>query len=325
MARFPLFDHSRIKRYPIARRKNRTHAEDLVWPQSILKKKPLFRSGDLDAVARAIIAAKKARKPVIWMMGAHPLKCGFSPLIVDLMKRGFVTLFATNGAGTIHDFELALIGETSENVPNGLRRGTFGFALETGKLMNLALRKGNAKKMGYGESLGRLICGEPLPRRVNFPHRDWSVLGTAHRLGIPATVHVTIGGDIVHQHPEFDGEATGGCSGRDFAIFAKHCEGLARGGVVVNIGSAVTSPEILLKAVSMCSNVGKRPRGIVTANFDFQPVRAADMRDERKPGYYRRDIKSIVTRIPEAFAGHGYYIRGDFLKTIPALYRKLVG
>lgn len=319
-----LFDYSRIKRYPLKTRKNRTRAENLLWPESVLKKEWPTPDDDLGRVAQAILAARQEKKPIIWMMGAHPLKCGFSPLIADLMKRGFVTLFATNGAGTIHDFELALIGETSEDVPDGLRRGTFGFALETGRLMNLALRHGNKNKLGYGESIARLISGEPFPEKVDFPHRDWSILATAKKLGIPATVHATIGGDIIHQHPEFDGEAVGGCSGRDFAIFAAHCELLTNGGVVINIGSAVTSPEILLKAISMCSNVGKPPRGIITANFDFQPVKLDDARDERKPDYYRRDIKSIVTRIPEAFGGRGYYICGDFLKTVPTLYRELV-
>jgi hypothetical protein len=289
-----------------------------------VKRRSAFRSRDLDSIAEAIHAARRAGKPIFWMTGAHPLKCGFSPLIVDLMRRGFVSLFATNGAGTIHDFELAMIGETSEEVPDGLRRGTFGFALETGRFMNLALRAGNRKKLGYGETLGRFIVGEGARNRARFLHRDWSILATGWQLGIPVTVHVTIGGDIIHQHPEFDGEATGGCSGRDFSIFAAHCQRLVQGGIVINIGSAVTNPEILLKAVSMCANIGKPPRGIVTANFDFQPANLKHMRDERKPSYYRRDLKSIVTRIPEAFRGRGYYIRGDFLRTIPALYRLLV-
>jgi len=317
-SKFGTFNYVRIRRYPLATRRNRTRADDLVWPANVLRTRPAFQSRDLDAVANAVFAAKRAKKPILWMMGAHPLKCGFSPLIVDLMKRGFVTLFATNGAGTIHDFELALIGETSEDVPDGLRRGTFGFARETGRLMNLALREGNRKKLGYGETLGRVIAAG------KYPHKDWSILATGWRLGIPVTVHVTIGGDIIHQHPEFDGEAIGGCSGRDFAIFAGHCERMVRGGVVINIGSAVTNPEVLLKAVSMCSNVGKPPRGVVTANFDFQPGNLKHMRDERKPSYYHRDLKSIVTRIPQAFGGRGYYVRGDFLKTVPALYRKMV-
>lgn len=317
-SRYRSFDYSQIKRYPLASRQNRTRAEHLVTPEAVAKSKVAFHSRELNAVAKAIHVAKAARQPIIWMMGAHPLKCGFSPLIVDLMKRGFVTLFATNGAGTIHDFELALIGETSEHVPDGLQRGTFGFAIETGRLMNLALRDGNRRRLGYGETLGRLIA------QGKFPHKDWSILATGWCEEIPVTVHVTIGGDIIHQHPEFDGEAVGGCSGRDFAIFAAHCERLVRGGVVINIGSAVTNPEILLKAVSMCSNIGKTPRGIVTANFDFQPANLAHMRDERKPSYYHRDLKSIVTRIPQAFGGRGYYIKGDFLKTVPALYRKMV-
>lgn len=323
-SRYPFFDYSRIKRYPLVERANRTRREHLVWPEAVRKARITSPSRELDAVAKAIHIAKTAKQPIIWMMGAHPLKCGFSPLIVDLMKRRFITLFATNGAGTIHDFELALIGETSEDVPDGLRRGAFGFAKETGRLMNLALQHGNRKHLGYGESIGRFICGEPFPKKVNFPHRDWSVLAVGRTIGIPVTVHVTIGGDIIHQHPEFDGETVGGCSARDFAIFAAHCERFTRGGVVINIGSAVTNPEILLKAVSMCSNIGKAPRGIVTANFDFQPANLKHLADERKPSYYRRDLKSIVTRIPQAFDGKGYYIKGDFLSTVPALYRKLV-
>src|ERR1043166_625963 len=139
-SRYPCFDFLRVRRYPLATCLNRTRAEHLQWPKTLVKRRSAFRSRDLDSIAEAIHAARRAGKPIFWMTGAHPLKCGFSPLIVDLMRRGFVSLFATNGAGTIPDFELELIGETSEEVPDGLRRGTFGFALETGRFMNLALR-----------------------------------------------------------------------------------------------------------------------------------------------------------------------------------------
>jgi len=234
-----------------------------------------------------------------------------------------LTHVAGNGATAIHDFELALIGETSENVPDALPQGTFGMAYETGHHINAALAEGFRRGLGFGESLGRLILGEALPERVAFRHPEASLLAAGMRLGVPVTIHAGIGTDIIDQHPNFDGAAKGGASGIDFSIYAATIAKMHSGGVVLNVGSAVTGPEVLLKAVSMASNAGKRPKKIITANFDLRPVVADDVNDENKPTYYFRDNKSIVTRIPAAFGGTGYYIQGNFAATLPALFQKL--
>jgi hypothetical protein len=239
------------------------------------------------------------------------------------VKRKLVTLVAMNAAGMIHDFELALIGRTSEDVPRALPEGKFGFADETGRLINGALTHGERLKVGAGEAIARLILGEAFPDRVEFPHRELSLLAAGFSAGAPITMHASIGTDIIDQFPSFDPSAKGGCSGRDFAIFCAEVEKMRAGGVFINIGSAVTGPEVFLKACSLCANVGRPPRGIVTASFDIRPAAPDDIRDERKAGYYFRDIKSIVVRIPEAFGGRGYYIQGDHLTTVPALYRAL--
>lgn len=317
--RYPMFDFSRITTCPLAERNNTLTLDRLKHPESAAGAADRFPHDDLRRVVEHMLSARERDLPVIFFTGAHQLKLGFSPLVIDLMKRGVITLLACNGAVTIHDFELALIGETSENVPSALPEGSFGMAHETGVNMNAALIAGNEERIGYGEAFGRLIAtGEPLG--LDCPHRDISLLGSAWELGIPATVHATIGTDIIDQHPNFDGAAKGGCSGRDFGIFAQHVTGLAGGGVVLNVGSAVTGPEVLLKTVSMAANIGCPPRGLITANFDLRAASWDANIHPSQAGFYYRDMKSVVTRIPEAFGGHGYMVQGNFLDTMPALY-----
>lgn len=322
--RYPIFDYAQVDTYPISERPNKVKAEHLAVPEEVAHAKLACTGEDLDTLARRIRDARAQGKPVIWMMGAHPVKLGLGPLINDLIRRSVITLVATNGAGAIHDFELALIGETSESVPNALPQGKFGMAWETGKYINDALIHGNGLRLGMGESLGRMIGGEAFPYPVQFPHRAYSFLNTGYEQGVPVTVHATLGTDITDQHPNFDGSAKGGCSGRDFAIFVAEVLRLTQGGVVLNVGSAVTGPEVLLKAVSMAANVGKVPSGITTADFDIRPVHFEHMSDESRHSYYYRDAKSVVTRIPQAFGGKGHYIQGLFSDTIPALYQRLV-
>ena len=322
--KYSIFDFSQIDTYPIAERPNKVKEEDLVVPEEILRSEITYENENLDIVAEQIVSARSEGKPVIWMMGAHPVKLGLAPLINDLIQRDVITLVATNAAGAIHDFELALIGETSENVPNALPEGKFGMAYETGKYMNDALAYGSALQLGFGESLARMIRGEAFPYRLDFPHKTWSIVYTGYEANVPVTVHASLGTDIIDQHPNFDGCAKGGCSGRDFGIYAAEVCRLTDGGVVLNIGSAVTGPEVFLKSVSMAANVGKVPRGIITADFDIRPVDLGHMRDESQYSYYFRDAKSVVTRIPEAFGGKGYYIQGHFMQTIPALYQRIV-
>ena len=334
--KYPIFDAARLSTYPLSTRKNKVHWDKLYTPQNVLNAPaaPHDIAEMVAPVANAIRRAHANRWPVILFSGAHVLKNGFGPLIVDWMERGILTLYAVNTAGTIHDFELALIGETSEYVPNVLGRGEFGMAYEFAYI-NEAIREGNRRKIGYGESLSRMITDaefqgtvmsrvwrEGAPRE--FAHPEVSVLAASARTSTPMTVHAIIGGDVIDQQPSFDGEAKGGTSGRDFLIFVEHVRRLKQGGVFINMGSAVIGPEVFLKSISMVSNVGDAPSAdLVTADFDIRPQHAEAMTDERHFAYYFRDQKSVVTRIPNAFSGHGYYVQGDQLVTLPELYRQV--
>ena len=321
--RYPTFDFSRLQTYPLAQRPNILTLEGIVNPDATAGTAQRWSNEGLEAVAEAIRNARARGLPVILFTGAHAIKLGFSTLFIDLMRRDFITLLAGNGAVSIHDFELALIGETSEDVPDALPKGLFGMADETGRGLNAALRAGEDQLLGYGEAVGRMIAtGEP--GGVEFPHRDISVLGQAYEMGIPATIHVGIGTDIIDQHPSFDGAAKGGTSGRDFSIYTQEVTRLAGGGVALNIGSAVSGPEVLLKAVSMAANVGKPARELVTANFDLRSGGPNPLSHPSQPTHYYRDLKSVVLRIPEAFGGRGYMIEGNFLDTMPALHDLLV-
>jgi hypothetical protein len=324
--KFPFFPYDQITTYPIANRKNKVTQESLYWPDKVMAMKPEFEHPDLPKIADKIVDAHEKGFPMIWLMGAHPVKAGMSPLIIDLMQRGICTLLCGNFASAIHDFELALIGETSEVVPNALPAGEFGLAAETGFYINDALKWGNERKYGLGETLGRVICGEAKDELdMEFPFKHESYLAQGYLKGIPVTIHATMGTDITDQHPNFDGESKGGCSGRDFGVFAAHILEINEkgGGVYLNVGSSVTGPEVVLKAVSMAANVGKPPTGIVCADFDIRPAFIEHMQDEHTYSYYFRDIKSVVTRIPEAFEGTGHYIQGDFFEAIPALYQQV--
>lgn len=322
--RFPAFDVARIRTYDLIGRPSKVAAASLASPEELAARPPAFSSPELDALVRAALEARAAGRPVILFTGAHLIKNGFGPLILDLIRRGLITLVGMNAAGMIHDFELALIGRTSEDVPRALPLGEFGFARQTGSGINRALTYGESLRVGAGEALARLILGEPFPDRIAFAHPELSLLAGAFNLGVPVTMHASIGCDIIDQFPDWDPSAKGGCSGRDFLIFCAEVERMASGGVFLNVGSAVSGPEVFLKACSMATNVGRPPRGLVTGSFDFRPATVESAHDERSPGYYYRDIKSVVVRIPEAFAGSGYYVQGDHLQTLPALYQGLV-
>ena len=260
-------------------------------------------------------AARQAGRPVIWMIGAHVVKRGLAPLLIDLMERGVITHLASNGATTIHDFEIALQGSTSEDVASSLETGTFGMAEETGRLMNRAIQAGARDGLGIGEALGRLIAEDE-----RFRYRQYSLLYAAYRLRIPFTVHVAIGTDIIHQHPAVDFAALGWASGQDFKIFtASVCD--LEGGVFCNFGSSVIGPEVFLKALSIARNLGNPVRVFTTANFDLVPLG-----DYRRPvgddvvDYYYRPRKNIVNR-PVSLGGKGFHISGDHLVTIPNLHQ----
>jgi hypothetical protein len=333
---FKLFDAGKINTYPLHQRINKVKLKDLILPDSDLQgHEPGARTRqEIEKIAVEIVRAHRKQKPVIVFSGAHLVKNGLGPLMVDLINRRIITLFAGNGATAIHDFELALIGETSEYVPEALEKGQFGMAYEF-TYINTALKIGNAKQLGYGESLGRMICDRDFcdlvlnavavpasPGQFLYPHT--SILSACYKNLIPCTIHAGIGTDVIDQHPSFDGEAKGGCSGRDFLIFTEEIKKLTSGGIFLNIGSAVTGPEVLLKAISMVSNTGSVPHGIITADFDLRSHHPEEMKDESKERYYYRDQKSIVTRIPQAFNGTGYYIQGNQMDTIPLLYARII-
>lgn len=310
-------DLTEITTYPLAQRRNLVHMSDLLTADSPV---PPFESAALDEVVARITRARQAGRAVIWMMGAHVIKSGLSRLLIDLMERGVVTHVAGNGAVSIHDVELALIGETSEDVATSIEDGSFGMADETGRWMHQALREGARDGLGYGAALGRFIDRHP----ERFPHRDVSVLWQATRLGIPATIHVTIGTDIIDQHPTADFGVLGATSGRDFLRFATSVSEL-EGGVFLNFGSAVTGPEVFLKALTIARNLGHTVSQITTANFDLISL-GDDIHGKlgyADPLYYYRPRKNIVNR-PTSLGGAGYHITGDHAVTIPNLRQRLV-
>ncbi len=308
-------DLSRVQTYPLPNRHSRVALENLVLPDAPA---PEFESPDLEEVAQRIAAARMAGRPVIWSLGAHVVKRGLSPLLIDLMQRGVITHLASNGATTIHDFEIALQGSTSEDVASSLENGSFGMAEETGSLMNRAIRAGARDGLGIGEALGRLIFEDE-----RFAYREDSLLYHAYRLKVPFTVHVALGTDIIHQHPEVDFAALGWASGQDFKVFAAAVCDL-EGGVYCNFGSAVIGPEVFLKALSIARNLGNPVRVFTTANFDLVPLG-----DYRRPvkddvvEYYYRPRKNIVNR-PVSLGGKGFHITGDHLVTIPNLHHRIL-
>jgi hypothetical protein len=269
-----------------------------------------------------IAVARRAGRPVVLMMGAHPIKLGLSRYFVDLLERGIVTHVATNGAGIIHDYELSLGCGTSESVARWIRRGQFGLWSETGRL-NEIIREAAANEEGLGEAVGR--CIEQGEHRC----RELSLAAAAWRAGVPLTCHVSIGSDIIHSHANCNGAALGDTSYTDFLIFT-HSISKLEGGVYLNVGSAVTGPEVYLKALSMVRNVARQEdrevRKFTTAVFDLVAL-PSDFRDgppgKEHPMYYYRPWKTILVRTV-ADGGTSYYFQGDHQQTIPTLWEGLV-
>jgi len=309
-------DLTQVRTYPLAERPNLVHLSDLVDPACPAEP---FESAELGAVTARIASARRDGRPVVWMMGAHVIKSGLSRVVIDLLQRGIITHVAGNGAVSIHDFELAMIGETSEDVATSLEDGTFGMADETGALMHEAIRAGSRDGLGYGACIGRFIVEHP--GRFRFP--EVSVLASAFRLGVPATIHVTFGADIIHQHPDADFSALGAATGLDFRLLVAAVSHL-EGGVFLNFGSAVTGPEVFLKALTIARNLGNTVSDITTANFDLLPLgdyHGAVTTDD--PVYYYRPRKNIINR-PTSLGGQGYHITGDHRTTIPSLHQRVV-
>lgn len=305
MSRYPEIDLKKIKLYSIADRTSKvqldflgaTVAADASFADWWHSLPDILIARDLKALIGAIVRARKNGKPVIFMMGAHVIKVGLSPLIIDLLERDVITAVALNGAGIIHDSELALFGATSEDVAANLFDGTFGMAQETGAFVNGAVNRGRDDQSGLGEAMGKALT------EANAPHLDISLVGRAYQLGIPVTVHVGIGTDIIHQQPSADGAAIGELSHRDFKILAHHLSDLD-GGVVLNVGSAVVLPEVFLKALTVARNLGYPCKTFTTANFDMIQ-------------HYRPRV-NVVTR-PTMGGGQGYSFTGHHELMIPLL------
>jgi hypothetical protein len=271
----------------------------------------------LTTVAAKISEAKAARAAVIMMMGAHVFRAGVQRYLLDLMRRGYISCIAMSGAGVIHDYEFALIGATTESVGRYIVEGRFGLWRETGRINDIVTTAAR-EKIGLGEGVGRAIESERLP------HRDISILAAGYRWGIPITVHVGIGYDIIHEHPNCDGGAYGAASYTDFLRFAKVMESL-EGGVVMNFGSAVMAPEVFLKALAMVRNVahreGRQIRRFTSLVCDLRPL-PNNYRHEASiddPAYYFRPWKTMLVRTV-AEGGAGYFVQGSHRDTIPQLW-----
>lgn len=270
MKKYKPISLSKIKTYPLNTRKSKVEIASAAMPHNsgnsfkdfINSLPDILAARNFKAVARAIINARKNNRPVILGMGAHPIKVGLSPVIIDLMERGIITAIATNGACIIHDFELSFVGQTSEDVAEELCKGTFGMAKETGKYINDAIKNGVKKGHGIGRSIGEMIY------KSRFKFKDKSIFASAYKLNLPATVHVAIGTDIIHMHPQADGASIGEGTLRDFKLFTSVVSDL-EGGVYMNLGSAVIMPEVFLKALTIARNIGNEVGDITTVNMDF--------------------------------------------------------
>jgi hypothetical protein len=294
-----------LKTYSLKERKSKVSLEDFAKPwtpgdsfKAFTESLPnLLGAKDFRSIIKAILAAKKAAKTIHWAMGAHVIKVGLNPILIELMKQGFISALSLNGAGVIHDTELAMVGRTSEDVDQELGKGTFGMCRETAYFVNHSIKKGAEKGLGIGEAVGLSLL------KSKFPFLSSSLLATARSLEIPVTVHVAIGTDIIHLHPSMDARATGQASLWDFQIFCSVVRSLENG-VFLNIGSAVILPEVFLKAVTLVRNLGFPLTQFTTVNMDF--IR------------HYRPATNVVYR-PTLEGGQGYYLIGCHELMVPLL------
>jgi hypothetical protein len=300
----------KVKTYSLKSRKSKVGTQafakvlagDETIPTFVNSLPDILAGKDLKAFIKKVKAAKEGNKPIIFAMGAHVIKVGLNPLIIDLMRSGWISALTLNGAGIIHDFEIAYAGQTSEDVAVQIKDGRFGMAKETGELLNAAIAKGSKKNLGLGEAVGGMISSS------DFPFKEFSLLSCAYDLNIPVTVHVALGTDIIHCHPEVDGAAVGKTSLDDFFLFCSVVEKLEGGGMFVNIGSAVVLPEVFLKAVSFVRNRGKILNKFSAAVFDFN--------------LHYRPSENVVRR-PLKNKKDGFYFIGHHEIMIPLLAASL--
>jgi len=303
---FKTLDFSKVRTFPVKKRFSKVQTSLLgkklkkgASVRSLLRGLPdILAAQNFTAIARKIADSKRRSKTVLLGMGAHPIKVGLSPLIIDFMERGIIHAVALNGAGVIHDFELAYMGETSEDVAASLKDGSFGMAEETGAFINQAISDGSTQGFGIGAAVGQAML------KAHLAHQRLSIVATAARLGIPITAHIAIGTDIIHMHPKADGKALGEGSLRDFHTLTSVVATLANG-VYLNFGSAVVLPEVFLKAVSLARNLGNPVRKLTTVNLDFIA--------------HYRPLTNVVNR-PTLGSGKGFHFTGHMELMVPLLF-----
>lgn len=310
-SKFEQQDLSKIRSVPIAERQSKVHIGQFVDPDALDGPggdalagmlPEILKGADLKAVVGAVREARRRGRPIIWLLGAHVIKCGLSLYVNALVRRGFISAVATTGSATVHDLELSFFGKTSEDVGTELPRGRFGMAAETAEHFAAACGHAAECDMGLGEGLGDYIA-------KRSAHSKYSIFAAASRAGVPATVHVALGTDITHQHPEFPASLVGELSMRDFRVFTATVGELFDRGVIVVFGSAVVLPEVFLKAVSIGYNLGRKPRDTTAVSFDmFQQYRVRE---------------NILSR-PFQDAGKSYAFNGHHEIMLPLLYHLLV-
>ncbi len=300
-------DFEDVKTYDLASRPSKVTVKDFAKPinksdslEQFLGNFPnILAVQSIRKISKSIKRAKELNKPIIWGIGGHVIKTGLSPILIDLMEKGYLTAIATNGSVLVHDTEIALVGFTSEDVDATLGQGDFGAARETGEILNKAAKNGQKDKIGLGEAMCREVS------ELKPEYEKYSILCQSYKNKIPVTSHLTIGADIGHFHPSADGSALGETSHKDFKLFCSIVKKMNGGGVYLNYGSAVTLPEIFLKAITVNRNLGFEIKDITTANFDFIQ--------------HYRPIVNVVKRPTANGAGQGFSITGHHELTLPLL------
>jgi len=302
---------TKVKRYSIKTRFSKVNKGDFALEPAKLRSfrdflsslPDILKAKDLRQVASDIALARKRKKAVIFMAGAHVIKCGLNPVLIELIKKKVISCICLNGAGIIHDFEIAFQGKTSEDVAANLKNGSFGMGKETADLINQSVKDGVSEGLGLGSAVGKMISEEKLP------YKNLSLLYNAYKYKVPVCVFVGIGTDIIHQHPSFDAGLTAEGSLRDFHTLVENIYLLNRGGVVLNFGSAVLLPEVFLKALNLARNLGNKVKDFTTANFDMI--------------YQYRPAQNVVAR-PTNSGGRGYYIIGHHEIMLPLLAQAVI-
>jgi hypothetical protein len=302
---------NKVKRYSIRQRYSKVKAGDFAkvplpgksFSRFFASLPNILKARELRAVAEDIVRARKKKKAVIFMAGAHVIKCGLNPVVIELVRKKVISCICLNGAGLIHDFEIAYQGKTSEDVAANLLKGRFGMGRETADFLNQAVNTGVAEGLGLGQAVAAKI------NQSNLPYKRFSLLAQAEHYQVPVCVFVAVGTDIIHQHPGFDAALTAEGSLRDFHLLVEHIYGLNSGGVVLNFGSAVVLPEVFLKALNLARNLGYQVKNFTAANFDML--------------YQYRPAQNVVTR-PVAAGGKGYYLVGHHEIMLPLLAQAVV-